>query len=834
MPHFFRVWVRFWAEVFLLALASALPFLLVPILYLSTSLGGHEGKLAFYIYYWTAALPFWLGAALVLRLGLSLVRLLPRLSAPLKRIPRRVAAVVILVLATLALSRFNLQLPPVGAWLISGLILVIWQAALLEPGNRTNSGNTGHPPARFLPWSHLFILLLFPIMNRRVQEALEKMSHWSEGQWAWAFVALGIYLLIPLLGWLLVRAGRGITRLLTRFSPFKTTGNTGFRAIVAGRWRRRPGSARAGLFYFLWTGLWTGYLYRAIVNKEELAEYRFWILGLHLLALLLFYARQLPGPDHPKPASQSGAGTGAGDYPAGTIPVALTGVGLVLLSIFFLFTSDGFFARTVFFARLPGAYAATQPLRILLDRDRDGFLPFFGEGDPDNRDPRRLPYYSGGQSEEKIREQYPYLAGKEYRDYPDRNFLFESADLAFGKKLQKQLASGGGGKPNLLLITLDTWRADYFQFSPRYLERYPFLKNRHQRFKRRKGEPFRTHGALTGLLEQGWYFADAFSSRPVTRYSLRSMARGHFTFTLKNKPGLFNRWRRAGYRPVMVTGSRYSIPHFQKSKLMPETYMARPEQRSSQNAAQVMDAGRRWIKKLEKKNKPWVLWLHTDDPHVPYLKKKKFDFGNGRRDRYRSELAYSSFHINRLIRWLRRSPAGRETVVILFGDHGENMGETGLYGHTISVHPASMRVPLVLWLPTGLSGPDKGRAIAPAVNLVDIMPWVTREFLADSPGGQVPAYARRDGAPPDRYYFTSYTDAAVLYRGFYLMKRSVGKHIYGLAGWPGYTELYLYDLARDPRGLENLWDSKPAIARFVYGQNQDFFRTHKLPVPDGQ
>ena len=122
---------------------------------------------------------------------------------------------------------------------------------------------------------------------------------------------------------------------------------------------------------------------------------------------------------------------------------------------------------------------------------------------------------------------------------------------------------------------------------------------------------------------------------------------------------------------------------------------------------------------------PLFLWVHYVDPHFPYeppgaeqdacsevieVWEEHAAFVYGDQDgvssrgfddcvhRYRDEVARTDAEIGRLFDALRR--LGRppeESLVVFTSDHGENLGEDGLFfEHGPSLHDASLRVPLII------------------------------------------------------------------------------------------------------------------------------------------
>ena len=82
------------------------------------------------------------------------------------------------------------------------------------------------------------------------------------------------------------------------------------------------------------------------------------------------------------------------------------------------------------------------------------------------------------------------------------------------------------------------------------------------------------------------------------------------------------------------------------------------------------------------------------------------------RARYDSEVAYTDFHVQRLLDALPE-----ETIIVFVADHGESLLEHGYVGHTRRIHQTTLHVPLLVHGP----GITPGRTQAPARG-IDIAP----------------------------------------------------------------------------------------------------------------
>jgi arylsulfatase A-like enzyme len=117
---------------------------------------------------------------------------------------------------------------------------------------------------------------------------------------------------------------------------------------------------------------------------------------------------------------------------------------------------------------------------------------------------------------------------------------------------------------------------------------------------------------------------------------------------------------------------------------------------------------------------PFFIWLHFLDPHKQYLEHPGFsNFGRDRRGLYDGEIAYTDFHIGRVLDALDASPLRARTAVILTADHGEAFGEHGFSYHGRQVWDEVVRVPLIVFVP-GASP----RRISRRISAVEFAPTI--------------------------------------------------------------------------------------------------------------
>jgi arylsulfatase A-like enzyme len=71
------------------------------------------------------------------------------------------------------------------------------------------------------------------------------------------------------------------------------------------------------------------------------------------------------------------------------------------------------------------------------------------------------------------------------------------------------------------------------------------------------------------------------------------------------------------------------------------------------------------------------------------------------RDLYRATIRETDRLVRQLVEKLDRQGLADETVLVIFGDHGDHYGANGWYGHQFSVEDEVIRIPLLIRDPTG-------------------------------------------------------------------------------------------------------------------------------------
>ena len=97
---------------------------------------------------------------------------------------------------------------------------------------------------------------------------------------------------------------------------------------------------------------------------------------------------------------------------------------------------------------------------------------------------------------------------------------------------------------------------------------------------------------------------------------------------------------------------------------------------------------------------------------------------------YDGAVAYGDAWFGLLMAELQQRDLLDEAIVVVLSDHGEELGERGLFGHRYTLTDESLAVPLMVRLPGGVQG---GRRVEGLVDLTDVMPTLLEAASATAP-----------------------------------------------------------------------------------------------------
>jgi choline-sulfatase len=165
---------------------------------------------------------------------------------------------------------------------------------------------------------------------------------------------------------------------------------------------------------------------------------------------------------------------------------------------------------------------------------------------------------------------------------------------------------------------------------------------------------------------------------------------------------------------------------------------------------------------------------------------------------YYAAISYVDEQFGLILGSLRETGLDENTVIILCGDHGEMLGERGLW-YKMNFFEASIRVPLVMHAPWAFTP----RVVTNSVSNVDLLPTLlelaglARDEAAPLDGRSLVPLARGESIPASAVYAEYLGEGAVA--PMIMIRRGPLKFIHA----PGDPD-QLYDLAGDPDELVNL------------------------------
>ena len=200
---------------------------------------------------------------------------------------------------------------------------------------------------------------------------------------------------------------------------------------------------------------------------------------------------------------------------------------------------------------------------------------------------------------------------------------------------------------------------------------------------------------------------------------------------------------------------------------------------------------------------PFFLWVHYYDPHEEYRPPTKFaDRLKGQHRLYDGEIAFMDEQIGELLKKLPK-----ETDVLAVGDHGEMLGEHGEATHGLLLFKGARRVPLILAGP----GVPAGKVSDSLVRTVDVAPTLLAlaGVAASGLDGRsllpVPAGSRQTYVESFLPFFAyKWYPLRALGDDRLLFLKGPKSSLYDLTADPGESR----DLAASQRGAVQAWDGR--------------------------
>jgi arylsulfatase A-like enzyme/Tfp pilus assembly protein PilF len=365
-------------------------------------------------------------------------------------------------------------------------------------------------------------------------------------------------------------------------------------------------------------------------------------------------------------------------------------------------------------------------------------------------------------------------------------------------------------KPNILLITLDTTRAD----------RMGFL-----------GSTRGLTPSLDALARDAIVFTRAYAQAPITTVSHATILTGTFPPLHKVNdfgtplpaavPYLADLFKGQGYRTAAFVGSLIldprngTAPGFDRGfDVYDAGYrLRRPGedryQTIERRGEEVTVRALAWMASAAAT--PFFLWVHLFDPHDPYdppadLKRR---FASAP---YDGEIASVDRLVGKIVAALGAQSILDRSIVVVAADHGEALGNHGEDTHGLFLYDATLHVPLVVRLPGRKSA---GTRVGARVRLADVAPT-----MLEAAGVAIPAAMQGESLLHVRDDRPSYAETEYPRRAFGWAP---------LASWRADRFLFvraprreLYDQVADAASSRNLVDTRARVADAMDREMEQF------------
>ncbi|MFY9558284.1 MAG: sulfatase [Blastocatellia bacterium] len=361
------------------------------------------------------------------------------------------------------------------------------------------------------------------------------------------------------------------------------------------------------------------------------------------------------------------------------IPAIISGLALlvVLVSFTFLHFDKDQNLKTQIFYRTTQAKQYFKLTQWALDFDRDGYSRFLGGGDCDDLraevNPSHLEILDDGVDHNCIGGP---VTEQDVADWhKELNSLHPPQDFA-AKRL------------NVIYVFIDALRADH-------LGAYGYSRN--------------TSPNLDKLASRSFVFENAYTPAPNTFEALPKFTQGtYWDAHLEGWPEIMARF---GYDTLLFPRRISTLRRHVKGMNVVEGSMVGTFEGTIDAAIRVLANTPR--------DRPFCAYLYSTDTHRPYKMHDDFYYGSTLVDLYDGEISYLDYHLGRLFDSLEKAGTLDETMVVIMADHGESLGERGVYKHSTLLYNEQARVPMIIHLP-GLTA----RSIKDYVSTIDLGPTI--------------------------------------------------------------------------------------------------------------
>jgi len=374
--------------------------------------------------------------------------------------------------------------------------------------------------------------------------------------------------------------------------------------------------------------------------------------------------------------------------------------------------------------------------------------------------------------------------------------------LFFAQLVSSAEPPEAANKPNLLMITLDTVRADYLSCNGSKKAQTPHLDR---------------------LARGGVNFTRARTSVPLTLPAHASIMTGNY-------PPVHGVRDNGSYRlpeeqltlAEVLHGHGYETAAFIGAFVLDRDFgvaqgfdvfdegdwgnvNALENLAAERSADAVRDAFSSWL--MDRAGtRPFFAWIHLYDPHAPYVPPEPFRKRYAENP-YAGEIAYTDTVVGKIVEDLESSKLLGSTLIAVVGDHGEALGEHGEQTHSLLIYNSTIHVPMLLHLP-GLV--TSGKTVEHLTRTIDLAPTILDYMgISQSIGQGTSLRPLVEGKRPDQEIL-AYSESLYpsLNLGWSELRGlEAGDYRFILAPSPE-----LYDLTKDPGERESRIESNPTVA----------------------
>jgi len=435
--------------------------------------------------------------------------------------------------------------------------------------------------------------------------------------------------------------------------------------------------------------------------------------------------------------------------------------------------------------------------RLLLDVDGDGVAWVLGGGDCDDFDGTRHP----------LAMEVPANGVDEDcdgRDRPWRDVAVKIAPFVSEKGKKEEL--------NVIVLCVDALRFDHTGFG---------------------GYGRNTTPRLDELAARSWVFEEAVAPSSTTRETIPALLSGKYPSGIqwvkgskinqvaadeKLLPALL---KARGYQTIGLVDEwlRRFLPSFRRGFDQYEVpYGDLKWHLFGQQAAPYTTFRAIQLLSRLRSPRPFFLYLQYEAPHHPYVRHEGIpSFGDRPIDLYDHEIAYADHFVGILMDFLEFANMMDRTIVVVYGDHGEEFGEHGGERHSRTVHRESVHVALLVHVP------GKGHArISERVSLVDVFPTLLDLLGFQDDGGQTQGLSLLYAVSPDLETPVRpiYSELMVNHEGPVKFRKAIYLGDHKLMWDMASDEVQLYDVRKDPGETSPL--DLPAVRRGLFQRLKTF------------